>query len=315
MRDRVEHAALRSLLGALRVPDLRGGQRLGERLGRGVDTVSRVRRAQALDNLRHAFPELPEAERREILRRMWVGLGRTAAEFARFDQRRPFDIRDLMDLENAGAFAQARERGKGALLLTAHFGNWEVLGAAVSASGYPVTVLGARQRNPLVEDLLARYRARVGLPGITVGESLRPLVRAFRNGAFVATLADQDGGRHGFFVDFLGRPASVQAGLFRLIARRGVPLVTGFAVRDGARWRGEFQAPEWPRPVSGEAQADAEALRLARVYTARVETYVRRHPDHWFWLHRRWKTRPPAAPEAASREVGLNPDAAGADTS
>jgi len=219
--------------------------------------------------------------------------GLLMASFARFGKRTPEDLGRFITVKNAEAVGKALEGKRGALLLTAHFGNWEALGARLGQMGYPVSVLGGRQRNPLVEDLFARYRGNMGLQSLTVGKSLRPIVEAFEQNQCLATLADQDGGPDGFFIDFLGRKASVQTGLFSLAARRRVPIVTGFSMREGRTWRGELHDPEWPREAHTKEAAEIEARRLAGFYTRRVEQYVRKHPDHWFWVHRRWRTRPP----------------------
>ncbi|HYV50985.1 MAG TPA: lysophospholipid acyltransferase family protein [Dongiaceae bacterium] len=291
LQDRVEAVALNALLAALRLPSLSGGRRAGRALGRCVSRCVPIRRDVALANLQAAFPERTETECRDIYRRMCETMGMMLAEFARFGARRPDPVVNWMPVDNVSAVERALAAGRGALLVTAHFGNWEVLGGAVAGHGFPLTAIAARQRNPLVEGLFNRYRQNIGLPSINVDRSLKPLLRALQEGACVATLADQDGGPDGFFLPFLGRPASVQAGLFRLLARRGTPMVTGFAVREGEGWRGELQDPEFPEP---NAAPDGEAKRLASIYTARVEDYVRRYPDHWFWLHRRWRTRPPS---------------------
>lgn len=293
LRDRLEYLALVSLLRVLRAPSRERGRRWGRWLGRWVSGVAPLRRAVALENLRIAFPEKGEEERRDIYRRMLENLGMMLAEFARFAREPGEPPRTWMRVANPEAFEAAHRAGRGAILLTAHYGNWEGLGAAIADLGYPVTVLGARQRNPLVEALFADYRQRMGIRAITVGESLKPILKTLREGSFVATLADQDGGRQGMFLDFLGRKASVQPGLFRLLVRRRVPLVTGFSFRDGAGWAAELQEPVWPQEVSKEDEIEAEAIRMAMLYVSRVETYIRLRPDHWFWVHRRWKTRPP----------------------
>ena len=291
IQDRLESAAFKALLAALRAPGRRGGRRVGRALGRWVARCVPVRRDVALANLEASFPERTRAERRDIYRGMCETMGITLAEFARFGSSRAEPLSSWIYLENRGAIDRALAPGKGALLVTAHFGNWEVLGAVMAEHGYPMTAVAARQRNPLVERLFTDYRENVGMASINVGKSFRPLLKALQEGACVATLADQDGGPQGFFLPFLGRPASVQAGLFRLLARRGTPMVTGFAIRDGDGWRGEIHEPEFPQPGS---DPEDEARRLATVYSARVEDYVRRYPDHWLWLHRRWRTRPPS---------------------
>jgi KDO2-lipid IV(A) lauroyltransferase len=293
LRDRLEYAAFAILLGVLRLPSRSGGRRLGRGLGRLVSRAVPIRREIALENLRKAFPEWSDKRGREVYRGMCENLGLTLAEFARFGKRPRENLASWIRVENAGAVDRALAAGKGVLLVTAHFGNWEVLAAALAVQGHRMTAVGARQRNPLVEALFTRYRQNAGLSNITVDKNLRPLLQALNEGACIATLADQDGGPGGFFLDFLGRPASVQAGLFRLLARRGTPMVTGFAVREREGWRGEFHDPVFPRSAEKGAPQEAEARRLAALYTARVEEYVRRHPDHWFWVHRRWHTRPP----------------------
>jgi KDO2-lipid IV(A) lauroyltransferase len=295
-RDRMEYLGLFALLGFLRLGSPNRSARTGAALGRFLRRAAPLRKDVAAENIRRAFPELTPAEVETIYAGMCENLGLVLSDFARFGDQRRDRVRPYLPIENTEAVARALEAGRGALLLTAHFGNWETLGVSLAQDGYPVNVLGARQRNPLVEDLFARYRRNMGLQSLTVGESLRPILDAFSQNACVATLADQDGGRDGFFLDFLGRKASVQSGLFRLITRRGVPLITGFAFRDGLGWKGKLDDPVWPQKTASKAEAEQEARRLAALYNTRVETWVRRHPDHWFWVHRRWRTQPPAEP-------------------
>jgi KDO2-lipid IV(A) lauroyltransferase len=301
LRDRIEYALFAGLLAVLRASSVAGSRRRGRWVGRFVDGIVPLRRRVALDNLGRAFPDRDERWCRDVYRGMCETMGMTLAEFARFQS--PGPLADMITIENAGAVAAALEGGRGAILLGAHLGNWEVMGAGLAEMGYPVTVLGARQRNPLVEDAFDRLRGQRSVRSITVGKSLRPIVEALRAGRCVATLADQDGGSEGFFLDFLGRPASVQPGIFRLAARSGVPLVTGFAVRDGAGQRGEMQDPLWPEAARAPEAVEAEARRLAGIYTERVAAAVRRHPDHWLWVHRRWRTRPPQEAAGPSRET------------
>jgi KDO2-lipid IV(A) lauroyltransferase len=271
LKDRLEYGALVALLAAMRAPSARRGRGWGRALGRFAARSVPLRREVALENLRAAFPELDPGARAAVYAAMLENLGEVLGGFARFGKGRPEPITDTIRVANPEAFAEAHRAGRGAVLLTAHYGNWEAFGAAI----------------------FARYRGRMGLGTLTVGKSLKPLVKTLREGSFVASLADQDGGPGGFFLDFLGRKASVQPGLFRLLARSGVPMVTGFAVRDGEGWRGELQSPVWPARARDEASVEGEARRLAALYTLRVEQYVRARPDHWFWVHRRWRTRPP----------------------
>lgn len=295
-RDRLEWWGFRAVLAVLRAGSREGGRRRGESLGRFVARVIRLRRKVALENLALAFPEKTPSEHEAIYDSMCAQLGRVLSEFARI----PTDADTIprhVHIDHPEVMDAARADGRGAILLTAHFGNWEWMGAAVQASGHPVTVIGARQRNPLVESLFADMRRHTGMKVATVGKSLKPILSTLNANRFAATLADQDGGRDGIFVEFFGRPASVQAGLFRLAARRGVPIATGFAYAEERGWSVRSQPVLFPRPVESPEQAEAEAARLAGIYAARVEAAVRERPDHWFWVHRRWRTRPPGEGE------------------
>ncbi len=301
-QDRVEYAALEGLLKTLRVLPRSTARAGAVALVQGLRHIAPVRRRVALENLRLAFPERNERDIRGIYGRMWSILAWVLADFARFPRGDSDPILDTVELAGEEFLEQAASLGKGIMVLTGHFGNWEGMAAAVRARGYAATAIGARQRNPLVEDLFTRYREARGVRALTVGESLRPLLQGLRRGEVVGTLADQDGGRDGFFIDFLGRPASVQSGVFRLLARTRVPLVTAFTVRVGDGWRVEMQEPLRAEPTDHADATEAEAYRLAGTYTRRLEVYVRRHPDHWFWLHRRWRTRPPAAAQGEPEE-------------
>lgn len=294
-------------LAALRSGDRRGSLARGRRLGRLVQRVAPLRRRVAWQNLEAAFPEMSESRRRETLNRVYENFGCVLADFARAGRRPVEPIDESIRVDNLEAVEAAQRAGRGGLLLTAHYGNWEALGAAVAQAGFPVTMLGARQRNLAVERLFDELRTARGARTTTRRRGLRPVVSALRRGEFVATLADQDGGRDGFFVPFLGRTASVQAGVFQLAARLGTPVITGFSYREGDRWHARLDDPVFPDPAAGEGSAaDAEARRLAEVYTRRVEEAVQRRPDHWFWFHRRWKTRPTGR-DAPGKNPGLPP--------
>jgi KDO2-lipid IV(A) lauroyltransferase len=243
-----------------------------------------------LANLRSAFPDRRPEERAAIARDAYRTLGRTAAEFLRLPVFRPerfareFPVAGIRNLEDA------HSRGRGAILLTGHIGNWEYLALTVVRAGYPLHVVAGRQRNPYVEELINRYRALLGIEVSPVGQGLRGAIRALRAGHFVSFLADQDAGPDGIFLDFLGRKASTPTGPFALAVRYDLPIVTGFAWWDGRRHGARIDPPIEPHPTRDR---DADIRRLAALYTERLEAEIRRHPGSWLWLHRRWKTPPP----------------------
>ncbi|NNF06906.1 MAG: hypothetical protein HKN21_09105, partial [Candidatus Eisenbacteria bacterium] len=252
------------------------------------------------ENLRLAFPEKDAAWHLDIYKKMLQNMGGVLSEFARLtDPKRSKEL--LFELKNAKWIPETHALGRGGFLLSAHFGNWEGMGAIGADMGVPITVLGARQRNPLVEKMFSEYRASLGVEAITVRSGMRPLVQALKQGRLVTTLADQDGGRDGIFLDFFGRKASVQAGVFRLAARLQAPILVGFSTRVDEGWSGYLHPPLMPREAQGPEALEKEATRLAREYTQLVEQAVSAPPAHWFLVHRRWKTRPKNQPETQEK--------------
>ena len=165
------------------------------------------------------------------------------------------------------------------------------MGAALAAHGHPLSVVARSQSNPWVDRLQNDVRARAGMSVIKADESIRRLVRTLRDGGLVAMLPDVNAGDDGVFVPFMGRLASTPRGLAYFAWKLDCPIVPMYCVRqpDG-RHVGHVTEPILPDPGQDEETAVRD---LTRRHTERLETFVRRHPDHWFWVHRRWKTRPP----------------------
>lgn len=183
--------------------------------------------------------------------------------------------------------------GRGAILMSGHFSNFELVGAHV-AQRFPMDFVVRPLSNPVVEEWVARLRAAAGVGTISADDGVRGVFRALRAGRGVAMLADQDARRHGVFVPFLGRPASTALGPARVALATGAPIVTGFALRrpDG-RVDVEVDPPlELPDPRAPDA-----ALTITARHVERLERRVRQRPELWFWLHRRWKSQPPGSPE------------------
>ena len=150
--------------------------------------------------------------------------------------------------------------------------------------------------NPGVEALIARERAAAGMGVIPTGAGVRRIYESLRQGRWVALVSDQDARRHGAFVPFLGRPASTALGPARIALDTGAPIIMGFVTREPD---GRMSLDVEPPLSLADSGASDAALRLTALHSARLEAWVRRRPEMWFWLHRRWKTAPPA-PEAAA---------------
>lgn len=214
-------------------------------------------------------------------------VGLTIAEFARFRRldKSFFDTQvDGADLVHLQAALKA---GKGAILVTGHFGNWELSGTVIRQSGYPLDVVVKEQRNPFVDRWIDKNRMRQGVGIIKTGVAIRSVVRSLSEGRLVAFVSDQYVGEDGIVVNFMGRPTTVSKGPAAFAVRLEAPIIAGFLVRTGL-WKFKiviFPAL-WP---NSSADREEEILRLTQAYTSLLEELVRKHPDHYLWMHRKWK--------------------------
>jgi len=272
---------------------------LGDLLGDFAFSVLHIRRKVTLDNLRAAFPEKDEQERRAIARRTYRNFLKTAIEHLRFPLLTEEKIRRLVEFEGAEHFQWAFAQGKGTLCLSGHFGNWQLMGTAIRARGYPMQFVVQEQRNKLIDAMLNRYRRKFGTTIINAAGGAREILKALRKNSFVAILADQDAGRDGLFVEFLGRKASTPKGPALLALKTGASILFGVDVRVAG---GRHCAIIQPLRLDGLPGATSENVQtITQAYTAMLEQYVRLYPDQWFWMHRRWKTLPPKE-EVQSRQ-------------
>ncbi|HVP15717.1 MAG TPA: hypothetical protein VMS88_09250, partial [Terriglobales bacterium] len=270
------------------------------------DTARRlgIRRRVAEANLALAFPERSAAERDAVLRAHYRELGRVAAEYGHLARLARAPLGEAIVSFRGQEHAESI-RGRGAVIMSGHFSNFELLGAWLTRMN-PVDFVVQPLSNAGVEALIARRRAAAGVGCIRTSEGMRRIYDALRAGRWVAFLADQDARRRGLFVPFFGRPASTPAGPARCALRLGVPIVMGFLAR---REDGRFDLDVVP-PLRVEDPAAPDALwRLTALHTSVLEERIRARPDLWFWLHRRWKTRPERVQEAVgaapSREGGV----------
>jgi KDO2-lipid IV(A) lauroyltransferase len=254
-----------------------------------------LRRA-AMENLGLAFPEWSKKQRRTALRGMVRQLGWMGAEFAHFPRLTKENIERLVLLDGFENFAAAQARGKGVLFLTGHMSAWELAPFAQALFGYPLHFLVRALDNPRVDALVTRYRCLSGNSPIEKNQSARAVLKVLAAGGTVGVLADHNTLlAEGVFVDFFGIPACTTAGLARFALHTGAAVVPGFLHWDAAlrKYRLCFEPGiELVRTGDDATDIRENTQRFTRV----LENYVRRFPDQWLWLHRRWKTRPPGEP-------------------
>jgi KDO2-lipid IV(A) lauroyltransferase len=291
MKSRLEYLLLIGFSRLVCALSLEAALTLGRAFGIFLGRVVRYRRKVARENLRRAFgTEKDEAELLRILRGVYRHFGQMLVEFCRFPVLSGRRIEQLVTMEHAEILEEAAQGGGGVMLVSGHFGNWEMMGAAIAHKGYRVRALVANQKNVAVGNLMDRLRRYVQVDPIRVGISLKNILRALERGEFVAIVSDQNAGRRGVFVDFFGRPTSTPQGPAAIAMKRNVPMVLAFDVRKpGGRHRVVLE--RFPAPAT--FPTGAEGLRaLTQLYTKRLECYIRRYPEQWLWLHRRWKCSP-----------------------
>ena len=253
----------------------------------------RIRRRVVLDNLRLAFPEKAERERRAIARATYRNLGRLAPEFLLAPRMTRDDLERVFTYEGWENFEEAQARGKGVIACTAHFGNFEMLAAVHNLKGIPITMISRKMGRSRVNDLWRRARARAGVEDLVVrkGETLRAARRALEQGRVLGYVIDQNQPlRRAIFPTFFGVPAATSPTPAILALRTGAPVVFTLALPLGdGRHRVLFEGP-LEVPDTGDRRRDA--LAFMQDLNDRLERRVREHPEHWYWLHRRWKTRP-----------------------
>ena len=262
-----------------------------------------LRRAVVEAHLRASFPERDERWVRETAAAAYAHLGREGATLIRLSTLARERVVERTEVEGLAAFLEAVEAGKGVVLVTGHFGNWEIGGAALAARGVPIDGVAQRQSNPLFDRALVAARERLGMRVIERGRAPKLGLRALRAGRVLAFVADQDARRAGVFVPFFGRPASTHRGPALLALRTGAPLFLGTALRmpDG-RYRIRLEEVE----VDRTGETDVDVQRLTAAFTARLEAAIRTAPEQYFWHHRRWKTPPPEEPVVGAS--GINPE-------
>lgn len=265
----------------------RFGLWVGARLGDLAWAALPRRRDVALENLARAFPERSPAELARIGRDSFRHLGMNFTESCVFFFRPPARLLSRVSVDGLQNLEAADQQGRGMILLTAHFGNWELLAASHALTRFPLSVVMRPLDSPLFDSIVARFRMRSGVELITKRRALPDIVDALRRRRMVGILLDQNASRReGVFVPFFGVPASTSKGMALIALRTGAPVLPVFIRRrpDG-RHVVDAGAPV-PVPPDGDVVAFTAAFNEA------IETAIRRAPDQWFWLHRRWKTRP-----------------------
>jgi Kdo2-lipid IVA lauroyltransferase/acyltransferase len=255
----------------------------------------RLRRV-GLRNLAMAFPDKSLRERKKIVRGVFRTLGRQLADFCQFPSFDKNNIESLAVYEGFESFESASARGKGVLFLTAHLGGWEIGSFAHSLYGHPMRIVVRPLDNPYLDNVVSSRRTLYGNSMFGKQEFARGLIAAMRAGETVGVLMDTNmTPPQGVFVDFFGTPACTASGIARVALRTDAAVVPAFTIWDSVlrKYRVHFDPPiQLIRTGDDEADVIANTAKFTKV----IEDFVRRYPDQWLWVHKRWKTRPPGEP-------------------
>ncbi len=297
MSRRAAWRRLRARLGAglvaalqllLRPVGWRAAQRIGALLGRVVYLLAARERRRALDHLAVAFPASTAPERHRLARACFAHLGTSLLECLKLSSMPLEAVARWASAEGWDVVEELRRAGRPILFLTAHCGNWELLSPVTTLHGVRITAFARQQEVPAFDRLTTRLRAHLGAAAtISRGApgAARELLRALRSGGALAMLIDQDTKVEGTWVPFFGRPAFTPLGAAQIALRNDMAVVPAFSERfaDGTHRVTFHRALDLP----------ADATAATALMTAAIEAQIRRRPEQWVWMHRRWRRQPP----------------------
>ncbi len=270
------------------------GRRLGLAIGSLLRRASPRHYRIVLHNLHLAFgEEKSEPERQAIAQACYRHLGKFLMEFIRLPAVPREELLQRVELRGREHVEAALAEGRGAILLTAHLGNWEFAGARLAAEGFPVIAIAREQRDSTLTQYILRTRESTGMKIYHRESAVKAGLLALKRNELVGMLMDQNAGDDGLFVEFFGHLASTAAGAAVFALRTGAAVLPTFAYRTPEDTH--VVTVDAPVPLIRTGDHKRDIYENTARYTKIIEEKVRAHPEQWFWLHKRWKSRPPAA--------------------
>ncbi len=299
--DYMVYLAVRLVVCVAQALSVEQSYRLAEGLAALIYRVDKRHRKVAMENLRLAFgDQYSELERDQIVRGVYRHFCMMLMEILHIPRKiHPLTWRERIKLSGQGPTLERMLRGGPIILLTGHFGNWEMAGYLFGVFGFPSSSVARTLDNPYLERFLRSFRMRTGQKLIPKKGGYEEMLEVLQSGGVLSFLADQDAGQRGLYVDFFGRPASTHKAIALLAIEHNAPILVGYARRIGPGFRYEVGCEDIIEP--GELTGTAEDVRLmTQRYTSALERIIRRDPEQYLWLHRRWKHQPKAKKAAAA---------------
>jgi KDO2-lipid IV(A) lauroyltransferase len=291
--DRLQYLGLRLVAMMLHCWPVELNLRTARLLGDIMYLLDRKHRERALGNLRRSFPDMPESTRREMARRSMQQLFVFFVEMLFTTRLVRLDTwRNCVELDHfRETLSLLLDNRRGLIMLTGHYGNWEILGYVLATLGFETTSVARPLDNPYVNDYVLGVRERRGQKIVDKKGATTEVVSVLNHKGAVGFIADQNAGSKGLFVDFFGRKASTYKSIGLLAMEYEVPVVIGYARRTGEGFRFNVGTQDIIYPEDWKDQDDP--LRyITQRYTKAIEDFVRKDPGQYLWVHRRWKTRP-----------------------
>jgi KDO2-lipid IV(A) lauroyltransferase len=291
-QHKIEYFFVKLLLAILNPLPLRLALKFGDLIGFLAFSVLRIRREITMVNLKNSFGDKYTAkEYRRIGLRSYQNFAQSMIEFGMYPKLAKMGLAEIVDVEGADICEEHLKTGKGAVIVSGHFGNLEMVGTALTIYPWPIDFLVGKQHNRLVNDLMNHNRSLFGVGIIEIGLTAREVFAALKKGRWVVMLSDQDARSSGVIINFLGRPASTPKGAAAFALKTGCPIIVAMLVR-GRRGRHKLYI-EGPLSIKPGGDKDEDIKNLTQNYSDVIAKYIEQYPDQWFWAHRRWKTTCP----------------------
>lgn len=286
-----EYRALRFITFFVQKMSTQGAVKFARSFGLFVYYCIPIRKKLAITQCAEIFPEKSAKEIKQIVKGSFQNFSQTFVDLMRIPVRAEHELDERVTFHGTEFFSRAKTAGNGLIIASGHFGNWEIVGERIAEKYLPLSVIAKKQRNGLVDDFINSYRKIAGIETIPLGMAVRGALKALRNNECLALLADQDAKHRGIFVDFLGKPSSTATGPATFALKTGALLIGGVSVVNPDGTYDCFFEEIPYHDLDGLSEENIHIL--TQRYADFMNKYIRKHPDHWFWMHRRWKTKPP----------------------
>ena len=247
-----------------------------------------IRKKVVLENLSIAFPENDIVSNDKLAYRIYLSFAISLVEIMCLHFLEKTELANSVECSNPDLILQKYSEGKGVILLSSHFGNWEYVAISVAIQiNLPFSVIVKPLRNPLVFSWMNEGRTRFGNEVVPLGISIRKTYQTLKEKKIVAMVADQRGPKEGIKVDFFGKQVSIYTGPASLALKTGAPIICGIPIRDKS-YKYKVTLVEIPKDNLPESEEE-KILEISQRYTSYLEQVIREHPEQWLWMHKRWK--------------------------